>query len=134
MICSSYFFPWVSPFVFEQCVLSFRNCTSYFFLKYLYSRALFSRLSLFNFQGPSLPRSAGQLVYHITFLLSCQYLFLSFLKNFRLHSRDMLSPSFGELFYNITTISNCQVLFSIFSKKVFQIRLCDMLSSRTACI
>ena len=32
-----------------------------FFLKYLYSRALFSRLSLFNFQGPSLPALADSL-------------------------------------------------------------------------
>ena len=51
-------------------------------LNIFYSRALFSRLSLFNFQGPFAPRSRGQLCYYITPTLACQVLFLFFLKNF----------------------------------------------------
>ena len=46
------------------------------------SRALFSRLSLFNFQGPFSPSSRGQLCYYITLFSLCQVLFWNFSKKF----------------------------------------------------
>ena len=53
-----------------------------FSLNIFYSRALFSRLSLFNFQGPFSPSSRGQLCYYITLFSLCQVLFSNFLKKF----------------------------------------------------
>ncbi len=68
-------------------------------------RALFSRLSLFNFQGPFASRSRGQLIQYITSLSLCQEVFQNFFKFFLLSFLLQALLSARRLFDSLSIIS-----------------------------
>ena len=123
-------FPWVSQFVIESCVLLWNLTSSLVRLSTFL--ALFSRLSLFNFQGTGLlPLFATAcIVYHTQFRLSrgFQNFFQVSFRHFRslqvaiscFFSRSPCLPclsgtgSLAELYYITTFFSFCQPLFSPF--------------------
>ena len=124
-------FPWVSQFVIESCVLLWNLTSSLVRLSTFL--ALFSRLSLFNFQGTvSLPLFAtAYIVYHTQFRLSrgFQNFFQVSFRHFRslqvaiscFFSRSPCLPclsgtgSLAELYYITTFFPFCQPLFALFS-------------------
>ena len=131
LIRSFYFFPWVSQFVIKLCVLLWNLTSSLVRLSTFL--ALFSRLSLFNFQGTvSLPLFAtAYIVYHTQFRLSrgFQNFFQVSFRHFRslqvaiscFFSRSPCLPclsgtgSLAELYYITTFFPFCQPLFALFS-------------------
>ena len=124
-------FPWVSQFVVESCVLLWNLTSSLVRLSTFL--ALFSRLSLFNFQGTvSLPLFAtAYIVYHTQFRLSrgFQNFFQISFRHFCslqvaiscFFSRSPCLPclsgtgSLAELYYITTFFPFCQPLFALFS-------------------
>ena len=68
-------------------------------------RALFSRLSLFNFQGPFASRSRGQLIQYITSLSLCQEVFQNFFKFFLLSFLPQALLTVCRLFDSFSIIS-----------------------------
>lgn len=68
-------------------------------------RALFSRLSLFNFQGPFASRSRGQLIQYITSLSLCQEVFQNFFEFFILSFLLQALLSACRLFDSLSIIS-----------------------------
>ena len=91
-------FPWVSQFVIESCVLLWNLTSSLVRLSTFL--ALFSRLSLFNFQGTvSLPLFAtAYLVYHTQFRLSRGFQnFFKFLFDIFVRSKSQFLASFRVL-------------------------------------
>ena len=127
----SFTFPWVSQFVIKLCVLLWNLTSSLVRLSTFL--ALFSRLSLFNFQGTGLlPLFATAcIVYHTQFRLSrgFQNFFRVSFRHFRslqvaFPASFLRSPclpclsgtgSLAELYYITTFFSFCQPLFSLFS-------------------
>ena len=84
-----------------------------FFLKYLYSRALFSRLSLFNFQGPSLPALADSL-YILSHLFALVKYFFHFFQKYFFKSFSVTAALADSLIILLHTSPFVNTFFDIF--------------------
>ena len=92
-----------------------------FFLKYLYSRALFSRLSLFNFQGPSLPALADSL-YILSHLFALVKYFFHFFQKYFFKSFSVTAALADSLIILLHTSPFVNTFFDIFFVFMFRIQ------------